>query len=273
MLAGQVVAHLDVAAVEGGWVSISCILRRSPLRFILEVRKLKTPESRSAARPATASTETGFLREASTRLGVSRRRMEIAVHAAQVLTRAEFGVVEELLALGAAGLSQQRRTALSVGLVQALETLSQTDGRDPLAGVDDPLASQEALATLYGAAEESRSIREQILRESISVGEAAELTGRSRQALERQRRAGRLLALRRRNQWRYPRWQFDPDAPGGVVPGVAEVLQSLGLSPAGTAFWLRQPRDELGGKAPIALLHQRRAEPVLGLAREQGIML
>ncbi len=233
---------------------------------------MKTPESLPAARGVSASTEAAFLREASTRLGVSRRRMEIAIQAAQVLTRAEFGVVEELLALGAAGLSQQRRTALSLGLAQALETLSQADGRDPLAGVDDPLAPEEAIATLCEAGEESRIARQQILSESISVGEAAELTGRSRQALERQRRAGRLLALRRRNQWRYPRWQFDPDAPGGVVPGVAEVLQCLGLSPAGTAFWLRQPRDELGGKAPIAVLHQRRAEAVLELAREHGTM-
>lgn len=234
---------------------------------------MKTDENLVAPRSGTAAAEAGFLREASARLGVSRRRMQIAIHAAQVLTRAEFGLVEELLALGAAGLPQQRRTTLSLGLIQALEMLSHTDGRDPLAGVDDPLAPEEALATLYETAEESRIVREQILRDSISVGEAAELTGRSRQALERQRRAGRLLALRRRNQWRYPRWQFDPDAPGGVVPGVAEVVQSLGLSPAGTAFWLCQPRDELGGKAPVALLHQRRAEPVLDLARAQGTML
>lgn len=249
-------------------MSISCILRRSPLESILEVKPLRSSGSQSAA-----STEAGFLREASSRLGVSRRRMEIAVHAAQLLTQAEFGVVEELLALGAAGLSQQRRRALSLGLIQALETLAQAEGRDPLAGVDDPLPPEEALATLYETAEESRSLREQLLGESISVGEAAELTGRSRQALERQRRNGGLLALRRRNQWRYPRWQFDPDAPRGVVPGLAEVLRYLGLSPAGTAFWLRQPRDELGGKAPIALLHRRQMEPVLDLARAHGTML
>lgn len=199
--------------------------------------------------------------------------MEIAVHAAQELTGAELGVVEGLLALGAAGLSQRRRRALSLGLVKALETLSEAEGRDPLAGVDEPLEPQEALETLYKAAEESRNARETILRDSISVAEAAELTGRSRQALERQRRLGRLLALRRRNQWRYPRWQFDPDAPGGVVPGLAQVLEYLGLSTAGTAFWLSQPREELGGQAPIALLHQRRAKPVLELARAQGTML
>ncbi len=158
-------------------------------------------------------------------------------------------------------------------MVKALETLSEAEGRDPLSGVDDPLEPQEALESLYKAAEESNNVRESIQRDSISVAEAAELTDRSRQALERQRRAGRLLALRRRNQWRYPRWQFDADTPGGVVPGVAEVVESLGLSPVGTAFWLSQPREELSGKAPIALLHQRRANRVLELARAQGTML
>jgi hypothetical protein len=75
------------------------------------------------------------------------------------------------------------------------------------------------------------------------------------------------------NQWRYPRWQFDVDAPGGVVPGLAEVLPLLGLSPTGAAFWLSQPHSELGGKAPVALLHRRRPAPVLELAKEHGLMI
>ncbi|MEE8524502.1 MAG: helix-turn-helix domain-containing protein [Thermoanaerobaculia bacterium] len=139
--------------------------------------------------------------------------------------------------------------------------------------MDEPFEPLDAFRALYGAAEDSQGIRRQILRESIRVAEAAELTGRSRQALERQRRQGRLLALRRSNQWLYPRWQFDADAPGGVVSGLAEVLPLLGLSPTGAAFWLSQPRPELDGRAPVELLHQRRTDPVLALAKEQGLMI
>lgn len=215
----------------------------------------------------------GRLLEAAVRSGISQRRLEIAVHAAQVLSRAEFEVVEELLTLTTAGMPPERRSDLCQGLVQALESLQETEGEDPLSEVDEPLGSREALETLYRATKESRAIREQLLGDSISVAEAAELTGRSRQALERQRRSGRLLALRRRNQWRYPRWQFDPDMPGGVVQGLAEILGALGLSPVGAAFWLSQPREELDGKPPIVFLHQRRTELVLALAREQGHML
>ncbi|HET9225797.1 MAG TPA: hypothetical protein VFR31_03970 [Thermoanaerobaculia bacterium] len=86
------------------------------------------------------------------------------------------------------------------------------------------------------------------------------------------RRAGRLLALRVGSQWRYPQWQFDPDAPGGVVPGLEEILQQLSLSPTGAAFWLLQPSERLGRRPPIELLRRRRPGPVLQLAREQSYL-
>lgn len=234
---------------------------------------MTTRQNPRVPRRSTDLSEAGRLLEAAVRSGISQRRLEIAVHAAQVLSQAEFEVVEELLTLTTAGISPERRSALCQGLVQALESLQEAESTDPLAEVDDPLDSREALETLYHSTKESRAVREQLLQDSISVAEAAELTGRSRQALERQRRSGRLLALRRRNQWRYPRWQFDPDMPGGVVPGLAEILKALGLSPVGAAFWLSQPREELDGQPPVVLLHQRRTEPVLALAREQGHML
>jgi Helix-turn-helix domain len=225
------------------------------------------PASGSGTEPTTA-----FLVEAAPRLGVSRRRLEIAVHAARAMTRPEFEVVEKLLTLTLTKVPKKSRSSFFRGLNQTLDSLQQTREHDPLAQVDGPLEPLDAFQALYGAAEDSQEIRGQLLRDSISAAEAAELTGRSRQALERQRRQGRLLALRLSNQWRYPRWQFDVDAPGGIVPGLAEVLPLLGLSPTGAAFWLSRSCPELDGKAPVALLHQRRADPVLRLAKEQGLM-
>ena len=108
-----------------------------------------------------------------------------------------------------------------------------------------------------------------LLRDCLSADDAARLTRRSRQALERLRRLGRVLALREGNQWRYPRWQFDPDAPGGVLPGLAETLEELRLSPVGAAFWLNRRVERLRG-TPIQLLRARRVEPVVAAAREQG---
>ena len=144
--------------------------------------------------------------------------------------------------------------------------------RDPLADVDEPMDAAEIARDLSLAEKEAQAAREEILRDSISSAEAARLTGRSRQALEGLRRDGRLLALRSGRQWRYPRWQFDPDAPGGVLPGLAEIVAHAGFSPSAIAFWLLQPSELLGGVPPLDLLRRHRPEPVIQLAWEQSLM-
>jgi hypothetical protein len=154
-----------------------------------------------------------------------------------------------------------------------LEAVPEESSLDPLAEVDGPFDAADAAESVALAEVEAQAARDLILRECISVGDAADLTGRSRQALERLRRAGRLLALRTGAQWRYPRWQFDPDAPGGVLPSLDEVLRELALSPVGAAFWLLQPAARLSGHPPIELLRRRRSEPVVELAREQNYLL
>lgn len=157
------------------------------------------------------------------------------------------------------------------GILSAIKTIQESSG-DPLAEVDEPMDTAEAAEELVLAEAEAHANREAILKECISIAEAAVLTGRSRQALERLRRGGRLLALRKGNQWLYPSWQFDADAPGGVLPGFAEALQNLDLPPMGAAFWFLQPYEELGGFSPIEVLRRRRPEPVIQLAREHSYM-
>ncbi len=145
-------------------------------------------------------------------------------------------------------------------------------GADPLAAVDDPLDADGAAESIALAEVESQAVRETILKDCIDAAEAGKLIGRSRQALERLRRNGRLLAMRVGSRWRYPRWQFDPDAPGGVVPGIAEVLRELSLSPTAAAFWLLQPSEALGVHPPIEWLHRHRPEPVIELARQTSLI-
>lgn len=222
---------------------------------------------------ASASSQgTGFLREASARFGISPDRLETMVRAARLLSRDEMAVVRELLHLADTGVTTERRSAVSRGVMRALEALPDEAALDPLAVVDEPLDMADAAESLALAEMEAQGTREAILQDCISVADAAHRIGRSRQVLERLRRAGRLLALRVGAQWRYPRWQFDPDAPGGVLPGFEEVLRELALSPVGAAFWLLQPSERLGGRPPIELLRRRRPEPVLELAREQSYL-
>ena len=152
------------------------------------------------------------------------------------------------------------------------DTDTHDDPEDPLAGVDEPMSPAEAAEELVLAEMEAQRNRELVLKDSVNSAEAAVLTRRSRQAIERLRRAGRILALREGSQWRYPRWQFEPDAPGGVIPRLDEVLRELDLSPAGAALWLLLPAERFGRSRPLDLLRRHQPEPVIQLARELSYM-
>src|SRR5262245_57144130 len=162
-----------------------------------------------------------------------------------------------------------RREEIVAGLTKAMALVTEAPAGDPLRGVDEALPRADATGSVARAEAEATSTRRAILRECVTAEEAARLTRRSRQSLERFRRAGRVLALRERNQWLYPRWQFLPDAAGGIVDGLGPVLKELGLAPAGAAYWLGRRHRSLGG-SPIALLRSGRREAVVAAAREQG---
>ncbi|MEO6195213.1 MAG: helix-turn-helix domain-containing protein [Thermoanaerobaculia bacterium] len=227
-------------------------------------------------RPAIKAKETGaiadFVREASIRLGISQERLKTAVCASQDLSKDELQVVSSLLDLAHTGASLKKRSSLSRGIVSAIRIAQEAGDDDPLAEVDDPMSPAEAVEALLWAESEIQANRETLLKDTVSAADAAKLISRSRQSIERLRREGRLLVLRAGNQWRYPRWQFEPDAPGGVLPGLEEVLRNLQLSPAAAAFWLLQPAERLDGIAPIELLRRHRPEPVIQLAWEQSLM-
>jgi len=81
-----------------------------------------------------------------------------------------------------------------------------------------------------------------------------------------------VIALQAGSEWLYPHWQFEPNTPDGILPGLGEVLRRLYLSPAGAAFWLLQPSERLGGVPPLELLRRHQSETVVRLAEEQGYM-
>jgi hypothetical protein len=226
-------------------------------------------------RPAVKPTDTGaiadFVREASVRLGISQARLKMAVRASQALSQEELAVVNSLLDLASAGTSMEKRSSLSHGLVSAIKTFQEARS-DPFAEVDDPMSPSEAVEALLEAETQIQTNLEILLKDSVSAAEAAALIGRSRQSIERLRRDDRVLALRSGNQWRYPRWQFEPAATGGVLPGLEKVLRNLQLSPAGAAFWLLQPAERLGGVPPLELLRRHRSRLVIQLAWEQSLM-
>jgi hypothetical protein len=213
-----------------------------------------------------------LLSEISARLGVPAQRLEVAVQAAGRFTNEEFALVAELLRLDPDEVGVERRRAVAEGLRRAIRQHLSRPPADPLADVDDPIDPSEAAAATAWADFEAHTHRQRLLRDCVSAEEAGRLTGRSRQAIERQRQAGHMVALRVGRQWRYPVWQLDADGPGGIVPGLAEVLKHLQRSPAAAALWLSTAVPELDGQTPIQLLRKHEGDRVVRLAEHQGYL-
>jgi hypothetical protein len=244
---------------------------------VIKRKRVGGPRSRIRSDPTRyplngeASSE-GFVGEASARYGAVPRRVRIALQAAKALSESEFGLVERILELHSTRLSEARREQVAQGLARTLKELSIATPSDPLASLDEPINESEAARVRFLGELEGIEARERVLRDSVNASDASGKIQRSRQALERLRRAGRVLAIRVRNQWRYPLWQFDLDAPGGVLPGLGSALEHLRLSPTAAALWLTRANPRLGGMTPVQALRRKDIERVARVAEEAGHM-
>jgi hypothetical protein len=102
----------------------------------------------------------------------------------------------------------------------------------------------------------------------LSVSDVARLLRISRQAVDKRRREGKLLAVARGADYAYPACQFDDDQ---VVPGLTQLLGHIGRGPTwATLAFLVTPDDRLGELAPLAVLrgkNEKLKELTLRLAR------
>jgi hypothetical protein len=133
----------------------------------------------------------------------------------------------------------------------------------------DDLRSFEPLApAFFRGVEASRRLLDEH-GGTLTSDEVAGTLGITRQAVEKRRRAGSLLALTTgRHGYRYPVWQFDKS---GVVPGLGDVLQALASHDEWmqAAFFLgKNPR--LNDRTPIDLLKAGELKRVLNAAEVYG---
>lgn len=78
----------------------------------------------------------------------------------------------------------------------------------------------------------------------------------------------KLLAIDDFGQWRFPTFQFDPDAPDGLIFGLADVLDVLERVPIFNQLaWFTTKQVELDGLEPWRVLRQGQRERVRALAR------
>jgi hypothetical protein len=117
----------------------------------------------------------------------------------------------------------------------------------PAARQQDPLAD----ALLRGVGERARLIA--AAGGLLSVNEVAALLGLTRQAVDKRRRAGQVLAMRAGSDWRYPAIQFGPE--GAPPAGLAEVIAALAeAGPWATLDLLLAEDPALGGRSPLQAL-------------------
>ena len=172
-------------------------------------------------------------------------------------------------ALGA--VERMAREASPETLAEALAAPSDTGA------VARALAEQAAtdalrrLEPLAGAIARGAAVRARLAEAAggmLSADDAGKALGISRQAVDKRRATGKLLALRVRGDWHYPAAQFRD---GEVLPGIEEAVAAMPDAGAWSVLdFLLAPDDALGGRSPFAALRAGDIAPVRRLlaARE-----
>ena len=194
------------------------------------------------------------------------------------------GAVGRILDAGAGPV----RAAFLARALNALARLTPEIGDDVLgdaAGAESDygvlaraLASPNALGTLLvddplaGARVRGLAMRQELLQRdggTLTSEQVAAHLGLSRQAVDKRRRAGRLIGLNvGRRGYAYPAWQFSE---GGVLPGLEAVLTSLSVHDPWmrSAFFLSgDPRLE--SERPLDELRRGNVEAVRRAAAGYG---
>jgi hypothetical protein len=101
--------------------------------------------------------------------------------------------------------------------------------------------------------------RQQILEAeggTMTVSEVASLLGITRQAVEKRRKAGKLIALSLgKRGYAYPRWQFSSD--GDLLPGLEDVFGDLEEhSPMARTIFMLNPTIRLDGERPLDVIRR-----------------
>lgn len=104
---------------------------------------------------------------------------------------------------------------------------------------------------------------------TLSGEDAGRLLGISRQAVDKRRRAGSLLAVREGSDWRYPACQFDETE---VVAGIGEVVRAFASSGPWVALdFLLAPDSALSGRSPLDALKTGDRDAVMRLLRSEAL--
>ena len=132
--------------------------------------------------------------------------------------------------------------------------------------------AEESNDPLAGATARGISARKLLLEAeggTASGQEMADLLGITRQAVDKRRKSGTLLAIPTgSNDWRYPRWQLQDQQ---VLPGFDKVMKAFdGRGPWTRFHFLLSPNERIGGKRPLDALRVGNVDKVVEAIIAQG---
>lgn len=120
-------------------------------------------------------------------------------------------------------------------------------------------------------AEKRRAEHDERLRlESLTLDEAAALTGSSRTRLLRLIQRGEVNALRVNGDIKIPEWQLQENELIPVVPGISKLTEAFPGGLASLQQWVAKPNVDLFGASPLEALRLGDSSRVIALARAIG---
>lgn len=113
--------------------------------------------------------------------------------------------------------------------------------------------------------------RRELLANSLTAQNVAEMLGVSKQTVHERIKDGKLVGILENGVMKLPTFQFDPEGPNGVVAGLAEILAQMHCGVLGRINWFTTPRAVFEGKAPIEVLRRGDKKRVLQEAQAVGV--
>ena len=118
---------------------------------------------------------------------------------------------------------------------------------------DAPAARELAAARAVGDHARQAALAD-ALEGALTREQASARLGITAQAVSERMKAGKLTAIRRGREWRFPAWQFGDD---DALPGLPELTAAWPGTPLALSTWAVKPSPDLGGRTPAQEMRRR----------------
>jgi hypothetical protein len=134
------------------------------------------------------------------------------------------------------------------------------------------ISNQERGRLEFTALAKNFKWRQELLRDSLSASQVAEMLNTTRQTPHDRLKKNSLVAVQDNGVWKFPTWQFDPQGPDGVIAGLPDVLKALNVPAMSKISWLTRPNKALNRLTPVEALKGGQKDEVIGAARSVGVL-